>query len=727
MSTATAEQASPSISAKGGIWGRQLGRYPANGPRAFYLLIVIIATIVLYYELYVGGSVATKLAADLDMSLTFLITVSIVGNAVGALASIFAGAADRWGRSNLVVYGLLVTGALIYAVSYVHTKWPYLILIAVISFVEGMILVATPALIRDFSPQLGRASAMGFWTLGPVMGSLVVTEVSSHTLDAHPDWQYQFRICGIVGVAIFVVAFFGLRELAPQLRDQLMVSLRDKALVEAKARGIDPEKAVKGHWGQMLRFDIIGSSFAVAVFLLFYYIAVGLFVVFFATNYGYTEAQGNSLGNWYWSVQVIALILTGLVSDWLKVRKPFMIIGAVISAVGVALFALYTTKAAPSGGYEADHGHWVTYILLISIGSAIAFAAWMAAFTETVEKHNPAATATGLAVWGSTLRLVVVVALIGLIYAIPAASTLVDKGPKLQQIGAVAAGQDPKLSTSENAIVKAVAADPTIVTRVQGYAAQYKDELVTASALKPATQAALAANPNDPATQAEALSEISAKLSPPGLSVADVAKTIQMTTQYAQQIATAKAIDNATIVTLFTNPSDVAAQGKAVGEIMAAFHLDQAGAAARLQALAAIPPADLLALQNNAVPLQTAADALTKLGKVPPAALQLLAQYGPGLQDPKVVANLQYLQANEAYVQANLTDVTKAATDSPKQWQNWWWICLGGQIVFLPFIFVLTGRWSPRKAREDAKAHEEAVDRELAALASAPAAGEATA
>ena len=42
------------------------------------------------------------------------------------------------------------------------------IVFGAIGLVEGVILVATPALIRDFSPQLGRASAMGFWTLGPV-------------------------------------------------------------------------------------------------------------------------------------------------------------------------------------------------------------------------------------------------------------------------------------------------------------------------------------------------------------------------------------------------------------------------------------------------------------------------------------------------------------------------------------------------------------------------------
>src|SRR5690242_15513981 len=147
MTTTTAEQAATAqISAKGGIWGRQLARYPGNGARAFYLGIVIVATVVLYYELYVGGSVATKISHDLNMSLTYLIVVSIVGNALGALASIFAGLADRWGRANLVVYGLLITGALVYAISYAHTKEMYLGLFAVVSFVEGIILVATPAL-----------------------------------------------------------------------------------------------------------------------------------------------------------------------------------------------------------------------------------------------------------------------------------------------------------------------------------------------------------------------------------------------------------------------------------------------------------------------------------------------------------------------------------------------------------------------------------------------------
>jgi hypothetical protein len=37
-------------------------------------------------------------------------------------------------------------------------------------------------------------------------------------------------------------------------------------------------------------------------------------------------------------------------------------------------------------------------------------------------------------------------------------------------------------------------------------------------------------------------------------------------------------------------------------------------------------------------------------------------------------------------------------------------------VLFLPFVFLMAGRWSPRKAREDAQLHQLAVDRELAAL-----------
>jgi MFS family permease len=443
-----------------------------------------------------------------------------------------------------------------------------------------MALVATPALIRDFSPQVGRGAAMGFWTLGPVLGSLMVSGISSRTLDAHPDWQFQFHVAGAIGLAVAVVALLGLRELSPRLRDQLMHSTRDRALVEARAAGIDPERALKGHWRQMLKLDIVGPAVAISAFLLLYFVFVGFLVLYLATVFGYSEARANSLANWYWITNAIALVSAGVLSDRLRVRKPFMIVGALISLLGVALFAAAATNR--DTGYHT----FAAYFVLISFGAGVAYVAWMAAFTETVEKRNPAATATGLAVWGWIIRITVTVSFALLPVALPATTTLVEHGP-----------------------------------RVQAIVTSYPEQIKVLQSVDPATLAALRANPDDRAAQVRALSTLSGRP--------------------AQDV----------VAVLTRRASD---PGAAVS-----------GAVARLQSVAQVPAADL------------------------------------------------------AYLNAHAADVAKAQKDNPGQWQTWWWICFAGQLVFIPFVFLMTGRWSPRRAREDEAAHEQTVERELAQLAGA--------
>jgi hypothetical protein len=41
---------------------------------------------------------------------------------------------------------------------------------------------------------------------------------------------------------------------------------------------------------------------------------------------------------------------------------------------------------------------------------------------------------------------------------------------------------------------------------------------------------------------------------------------------------------------------------------------------------------------------------------------------------------------------------------------------VGGEALLLPFLFVMRGRWSARRARADLERHEQAVREELAAL-----------
>ena len=144
---------------------RQLDSYPDTGRRTLYLAITVLATITLYYELYVVGSVSTLVLVNLHMTFTFFVLTLAFGNLIGAFGSLFAGLADRFGRANLVVFGLLFAGVFVaFIIPTATSKWPFTIETFVLGFVEGVCLVATPALIRDFSPQVGRATAMGFWT-----------------------------------------------------------------------------------------------------------------------------------------------------------------------------------------------------------------------------------------------------------------------------------------------------------------------------------------------------------------------------------------------------------------------------------------------------------------------------------------------------------------------------------------------------------------------------------
>lgn len=544
------------------LWYRQIDHYPDTGRRIGYLAIVVAATIMLYYQLYVAGAVAPQILAHYGMSFRFYVNITVIANAVGAFSSVLAGLADRWGRANMVAYGLGITALLVlFGIPNAPDKWAFLILVVAVGFVEGIVLVATPALVRDFSPQLGRASAMGFWTLGPVVGSLVVSIVASTTLSHLVAWQDQFTICGIVGVGVFLIAVFGLRELAPGIRDQLMVSMRDRALIEARAKGINIEESLRHPWRQMLKLDIVVSALAVSVFLIIYYTAVGFNPIYFETIFGFTPSQANGLGNWLWAFDAGALVVVGIVSDWLKVRKPFMIIGAVGAAV---MTIIYLGKAT------APHTGYYEFVLILSLLAAflgIAYAPWMASFTETVERRNPALIATGLAVWGWILRIVVAVSVFVLPYVVSSTTPLVQYG---------AIGQQAQAIIKADPTVNIVLAHPAIFTEL----AKYPKTAIP------------------PALLSKAIAEVGVK--------------------------------------------------------------------------------DLTAVSN----------------------------------DPKIASEVAFFQAHAK----ELAQVQTAAKVTPGQWQNWYWVCVGGELVFLPLVLVMAGRWSPKKAREDLEEHERMVAAELSKL-----------
>jgi MFS family permease len=428
--SATAADVSTGRGGMSFLWRRQIDSYPDTGPRVTYLALTVLATITLYYELYVGGSVSTLILANLHMSFTFFVVTLAFGALIGAFGSLFAGLADRYGRANLVVFGLLFTGIFVAFILPAATdKWEYTIESFVVGFVEGMCLVATPALIRDFSPQLGRGAAMGFWTSGPVVGSLIVAVVGTNTVPAIVNstrfWTHEYHICGIVGLVVFVITLIGMRELSPRLRDQLMVTMRDRALVEARAKGLDVESMLSHPFRQLLKVDVVVSSLAISIFLLIYYSAVAFLVIYMTTVFGFTVKDANGLGNWEWGFNIVAVVLIGIVSDLFRVRKPFMVIGGVAAAVMTVVYLLQF-------GHHPSYYTMAIILAALSFCLGVAYVPWMASFTETVEARNPALIATGLAIWGWIIRIVVFAAYLIIPLIITSVTPLVNYGSTVQ-------------------------------------------------------------------------------------------------------------------------------------------------------------------------------------------------------------------------------------------------------------------------------------------------------
>ena len=527
---------------------RQLEHYPETRARLGYLGIVVAVTVLLYWQLYVDGGAATRILRDLHMSFLYFTGLTAIGAAIGAFGSLAAGLADRWGRANLVAYGVALT-ALITLVGFplCDTKFEFAACFAVLSLVEGVVLVGTAALVRDFSPQVGRGSAMGFWTLGPVLGSLVVTVVASQTLDRYDSWQSQFVICGIAGAVIAVVAIFFLRELSPNLRDQLMVDLGDRELVEARAHsgeGIQHARGLRA-FGAVAKVRVLGPALGVSLALILYYTLVAFAVVLLATTFGYSESRANGLVSWYWVTCAVCLVLAGLLSDRLRVRKPFLLAGGLGFA---ALTIVFVGKLADP---TTSYGTLRALLIGMAAFQSVLYVPWMAAFTETVEDIHPSLVATGLAVWGWIVRIVICATFLALPHIVSGVSTLVE-------------------------------APTPAVLQAQG-----------------------------------------AKLK-------------------AEQT-----------------------------------QLEKQGAALKLRAAAG---ADV---RREAATLE---------------------QQGASLK------------ARGAAFQAKVADLKATATAVPKGWQTWLWLCVAGQLLFIPLALLLRGRWSPAAAAADLSRHDVEIDRALARI-----------
>ena len=358
--------------------------------------------------------------------------------------------------------------------------------------------------------------------------------------------------------------------------------------------------------------------------LLIYYTAVGFAVIYLTTVFGFSVKNANGLGNWNWGFNVIAVILIGVISDRFRVRKPFMVLGGVLAAV---MTVIYLEQAGHHPGYYT----LAIMLALLSFGLGIAYTPWMASFTETVEARNPALTATGLAIWGWIIRIVVFVSYLLIPVVINSVTPLVNYGATVSAYATQYSSQLAFAQTHPQVVAAAQKVPPPVVA--------------TASSIPPAVLATAAKIPPSVLATAktDATQLANAQKFAPELAV------IQANPALFAKLATYKnpATIPPALLTQAINAAGGGAKGLTILTTIAANQAAITGVIAVAPALQTVAPyaADLTTIAPYSAQLTTIAPysaelttmapygaQLTALSKVPPGVFAYLKAHGAAVQ-----------------------------------------------------------------------------------------------
>jgi MFS family permease len=389
------------------LWKRDLTAYPKGALRWGLLFLVVASGICLSSLALVISSISPLLITQTGMSTSFYSYLLVAAALVGAATAYFSALTDRIGRANLIVYGALAAGLIAYfGVPSAHTKWEFAVWYCVMGFADGISLVGSYTLIRDYTPQTGRATAMGVNTLGTGASALLISFFGSRLLAHTTNWRVMLHLTGGTCLVTFVVLLFLLRELPPHLRAQVIATQEDEAVIERTTSSSEDSKVIAqasslGKWKQVTTPRIISANVAIMLYLVIFATASGFLTLYNVEVQHMSLARANDLATLYWAANCVALVGFGVLSDRLLVRKPIMFAGAIIVVISV-IFIM--TAHQPS--------YWRLAIPLIfwSAGMGGGFSPWYAAYSEDSEGINPALVGTAFAVFTMFNRMSSVIA-----------------------------------------------------------------------------------------------------------------------------------------------------------------------------------------------------------------------------------------------------------------------------------------------------------------------------
>lgn len=377
---------------------RELSVYPVGRRRVLLLATAVLASLVANFETTLA-TILPLLMDDLRMSLTEYGQIAALSVLVGGISAGFGGIlSDRWGRVTILVPTLTVTAACNFLLATVDSVAELFWIRCLMLFIEGAGITITASLVRDFSPRMGRAQAFGFWTWGPVGASFLASFIAGFTLPLFGNaWQSQAIIMGVVSLTMCAIIIWKIAEPSAALRAQVMEAEQAIQAEEGAAHGRLRELFKHPHlWAHVLgntgwqvlywTFAIFGQTILTGAF-------------------GMDPAAANRVVALGIVLNALTVVAVGRMSDRTRLRKPFVAVGTVLTALLLVYLISLVGPGVPAAQVT------VVYALLY-LFMGIAYVPWMANFSENAEDVDPRLQGSALGIWGMVVRVMIVVMLV---------------------------------------------------------------------------------------------------------------------------------------------------------------------------------------------------------------------------------------------------------------------------------------------------------------------------
>lgn len=399
----------PSLTIRRGSWktlfiARELPALPIGPDRYVMLAVKAIAGILGTFIISLGP-LALLITKSQGVSLsTYGYVLGGAGLAGSPVALIGAHFADKYSRVRVLLWGTLPPIALMFVFGFFpnHEFVLFVVVYVLMAYVDTYAVVTVSALLRDFSPRSGRGLGVGLVTVGTNAATWLSLFMADHLLGWAVTWQKMYLIFALTASFIWVFLWLTVREPRMGVRSQIIPTMKDVEFVAVQGAAMEEANTVENNLQPFWKFMF-------ATWRLWMLAAgEGLFLIGYITftAYGpaYTElefhttpAVASGLVSWMFLSIIVCLILGGILSDALRMRK---ILGAVFTVItGAFLLVL--------GEVTGTHISKITLIVLFMViggAMAIMWSPTNALFSENAEDINSSRQTTAFGLNGVATR-----------------------------------------------------------------------------------------------------------------------------------------------------------------------------------------------------------------------------------------------------------------------------------------------------------------------------------